>query len=203
MIINENLDKVLWLTLASDKKNRMGIANLIYSLPKEIIERIKIELQNKEVDGKLQEIEFSKAIGNFMDGLSLFNVRIYDNNLKIKLSRFNQNGQNSEEIYELDMILLPIDQIMDRAREDIIYIGSYFCSNTNSVLGTNFMFARSDGAGYELYIDVDNRLIAQIAGSRVYDRSIAFGNMPNEFNLSDLSSRQKVRKLINGRGKSE
>lgn len=198
MIVDNDFDKVLWIMLASDKKNRMDIAKLIYSLPEEIIDGIKKALVDRD---KLEKVEFSHSVGNFIEGLTLFRVIIDGEYLKIKLSKFNYHGNETEDTEELEMAIMSMDKIMDKAYRDIIYLGGYSYNFVDSALGSNFILSLCNGAGYEMFLDPDGKIIVQVGDNRVYQREIDLDRMPKEIDRDSLDNRRMVKRLVKGGSK--
>lgn len=193
MVFGDGFDKTLLLILISDKNNREQIINLIKSVPLELMERIQNVLSNK--DNCLRLVELNQFIRDDNGNNLMFRISINESNLRIKLSKWKQYGNNYEEEYDLDLGKISLDMIPD---DDIIYIGSFYNSISELFLGIGPMFINSDGVGYELYIGEDNKLVVQISGNRIYDKKINMDILSVDFRYNDLNDKN-IKRLIKGK----
>lgn len=193
MVFGDGFDKTLLLILISDKNNREQIINLIKSVPLELMERIQNVLSNK--DNCLRLVELNQFIRDDNGNNLMFRISINESNLRIKLSKWKQYGNNYEEEYDLDLGKISLDMIPD---DDIIYIGSFYNSISELFLGIGPIFINSDGVGYELYIGEDNKLVVQISGNRIYDKKINMDILSVDFRYNDLNDKN-IKRLIKGK----
>ena len=115
MVFNENIDKSLYLILKFDWKHRDDIAKLIYDIPMDLI--VKIQNLFRENEDGFDSVELCKAVRDNDNITSMYRILVFNNGLRIKLSRWNNQD---EWIYDLELCDVNLDE----------YIGSYFYSSS-------------------------------------------------------------------------
>lgn len=193
MVFGDGFDKSLLLILIADRHNREQIARLVSLIPRELINKIQDELKNRKSDNNFKSLEFTKAIRDDNGTTSMFRIKINNNSLRIQLSIWGQNIQNTEEVYDLDLGKIDLEHIND---SDLTYVGSYYFSYSSLFMGIGPMICESDGVGYEIYINDKDKFVIQVTGNHVYDKAINNDILSNSIMIEDLISRSSVNNLV-------
>ena len=194
MLFSENYDKIFWLMLAGDEKNRDNLANFIRIIPLEIFEYIRNEILNNTY--RCERIRYE--INNYIYEI---HVDLIDG-LNIKMWRWK--GYSIQEKFELLLNPLTMKQIEKINNFEKIHIGNFYCNivNTNVVNVSNnskFIFA-SDKCylmkfpfGYLLQVSDNLESRFKMVN---YNR-----NFSGELNVHDFDERLKVKRLVRSRKK--
>lgn len=194
MLFSEKYDKMFWLMLFSDGKNRDNLAYFIRIIPQEIFEYIRNEISN----GTYKSKKIRYGINDYICEIHLD----FDNGLNIKMWRWK--GYSIQEKFEILLNALTLKQIEKINVFEKIHIGNFYCNivDTNVVnvsSNSKFVFANNEcyliriPFGYLLQVsDNFESRIKIVSNSR---------NFPVELNVHDFEESVKVERLVRSRKK--
>lgn len=193
MIFNNNFDKSLWLILASDKHRRMEIANFLNLIPKDVLDKISYHLKSDMAEDTT--IKFNNATRDLLENTYLYKIEMSKKKLTIKYSKWGQSIDETEENFELSLVSLSEDLIKEVGFSDSIYLGG--CYSNNVSLFLNALFVKCDGYFYYAYFDdVKQKVVVEILGNKVKEKSIDLNMIPDDINLCDLEDKKSINRLV-------
>ena len=190
MLFGENYDKMFWLILSGDEKNRNNLSYLIRVIPQEIFEYIKNEISN----GTYKDNKIRYNMNDY-----LFEIHLdFSDGLNIKIWRWK--GHSIQEKFEIVLNPLNLKQINIFEK---VHIGNFYCNIVNNDVvnassNSKFVFVNDEynliriPFGYLLQVNnnFDSRMMI-----------INYNNYPGELNVCDFEESVKIERLVRCRKK--
>lgn len=196
MIINDDFDRTLWFILVVDKENRVDIAGFISSFPRELFEKIRMELEKCNTDNdSVIKRNFSKAFRDDKGNTHLYTLNIDGNEIKLKFSIFGNTSIQYEENVELSIVSISLDKIKTMKSMYAEYIGNYLHTCTRLSFFTNCPVTNRSDRSYELVDGNENDVIVQTFDED-FCKHIELGMIPSEIYMNDLCDKRSVNRLI-------
>lgn len=203
MVFNEEFDRALWLVLASDVFNREDIASLVYNIPKELFKCIFEQLKMYDVTKDNLDYSFKNFRKAFRenDGDNCFyNIEMNPEEINIKLNRWGSSGVSLEETVELCLVSLSVNDLLNINLEASTYIGNYsYHSSQFLTPESTVLLVDIKEKEYQIKADTPIGLVMYNSEGGKFFRIVNMKKMPSEMELSDLSSKRSVNKLVRTR----
>ena len=189
MLFSENYDKMFWLMLTGDEKNRDNLVNFIRVIPLEIFEYIRNEILNNTYNSKRIRYEINGYIYEI-------HVDLVDG-LNIKMWRWK--GYSIQEKFELLLNPLTFKQIEKINIFEKIHIGKFYCnivnmnvvnvsSNSKFIYASDECYLMKMPLGYLLQVSDNFESRFKLVN---YNR-----DFPGELNAHDFTECVKVERLV-------
>lgn len=193
MIFSRDIDKILWLMVASDKKNSYDIAKLVGSIPMDLMDEVRDLLKNRLVS---KDKSISRLMSDYLGNTYLFTIYINDGGMRIKASKFEVCNAILEvhELY-LSNVLLNETLIIDSTS-----IGSYFKQIRKtlfpSILEKLLVVTNCDKVDYELLDMVGQNVFVQVSDAHIYEKKVSLKKMPEEIYVDNIISTSRINRLV-------
>lgn len=201
MLINKTYDKSLWFMLCSDRENRDRIVEFINRIPMELYDKIRISLgfyiDKENIFSITNNDEFYKS---FLNGevRTIGDMRYwYMFDTKTGTLNLGESIIDGEDEYNsFIMTIYPInDRILNDKKE---YNDCLVGEITNCYLDEY-----SDTVSFHLIRFSFCDIIVSSCKNYLYNKNkyrlIDIDNMPNNFTLNNLGSKNSVKRLIRGK----
>jgi len=201
MVIRNDFDRTLWLMLISDRKNRNDIGEFIKNVPKDLLERIHLELDKCPIDDEKYPLKkINKAFRNNNGDTYFYTVSLNGCQIIINLSIWNQFDSTYDEVIQITLYSLSMDDIKDIEPEYPIYIGDYYhiISKMSYIFDT--VICKGNDRGYELVDSDDYSVTIQSVDGKI-DKNIDISRMPVEINVDDFIDKKSINRLVRKRSK--
>lgn len=205
MVFNEEFDRTIWIILASDKDNRFNIAEFIYNMPRELLEKIynQLKLYSSDNDNKaMKSNDFRKALRDKDGNNYFYTVDMDSQEIKINLKKWNSSSDKLEENIGLSLYAISIEDLTNIEEDFPLYIGNYHY-NTSGFLNpfSSTLVVLGDERDYEIFENTILGLKISVTDDNRTFRRVNIKNMPQDISLSDLGDRCSVNRLVRGRKK--
>lgn len=200
MIFDENFDKLLWLMLAGNEKNRENLVSFIRSLPQEIYMKINSVIYDckeefeKFLSGEVSKCNDRRRVRDRMissDGYIYEYEFNYDGFLDFKMWRWK--GCYVEEKFELFLSANTVSILNNMSNFERIYVGSFYCNSIDyeksSVIQSNDQYYLvKTPIGYIVELKDRHNIRRKILDYR--------RKCPSEIDLTDFSTSDRVYELV-------
>lgn len=192
MLFDSKADKVLWLILVNDRKNRNKIIECINAIPVYVREQIVRLFQ--EYNSGASSVGISGVVGLFKGSLD-YSVLISDGLFKLRLFKSVSNENLLQEIYELSLMLFS-DDIYQKG---IAYqIGEF--KNEKRFVNNQGVFQVEETVNkYSLRNSSFGVMISR--DDSVIPIRINLDSLPDDVNILDFSNKRSINTLVRRRNR--
>lgn len=181
MIFDKDIDKNLYIILSCDIKSRENISGIIYNMPRELLDRIRIYLSSNKLDGGC-EYRYAKRDND--NNSYMYVVNVCNDYIYILCKKWNNLEEN---IYKLVL--------------GYEYIGTY--SEEVSILVNNLVVFIGYDREYEIVREIPIGSIISLSSDKRKYSIVNIKKRDINIELDDLKDRRSVCKLVRRRKKCE
>lgn len=208
MLFDKNFDRSLWLIIASDKVSRERIGRIISFLPQEEYDQLQKEIEHyykNKSTGDVDRIVFNKTFVGKDDFNYYFRVQICSNELNVKICRWIEKSDRLEEDYELNLVSISNEDLVNMEYLKNGYIGSY-SQEFNRIHFVDYLTSVDTAKWNRDYCLLRvplGYISSSILGRRIFKVNVvnALKRIPNDMVVDDFSSQDKRNELVRRRKK--